>query len=157
MKTNKQTNNDLNLVVAKCERNKLENKMFDITASIERQFTRDGQKVLAIYDSGLDCKFPISAWFQGWSQALSLCSDGSEISADVKSNYDIITRPELLPLVITFHNVYRLTTNRAVLHDSLGVCEAHRFFDDILASVKVTFDPNTGISTAETVWQKEAE
>lgn len=127
---------------------------FDINAPIERQFTRDGRKVLAIYDSGLDCKHPIAAWIEGNNIALRFTKYGDccwDDSSDTCS--DIITRPKSLPLVVTFHNVYP-TANRAVLHDSLGVCEAIRVFGDILASIKTTFNPNTGISTAETVWQK---
>ena len=126
---------------------------FDITADISRQFTRDGRKVLAIYDSGLDCKYPIAAWFENENASITLTKNGCcWNNSGSYSGSDIITRSEPLPLVTTFHNIYPTDSN------SLKICENNRAYLTTLATlatIKITFDPNTGESAAETVWQKE--
>ena len=127
--------------------------MFDITAPIERQFTRDGRKVLAIFDSGLDCKYPIAAWFENENASVTLTKNGCCWNTSGSYNgYDIITRPEPLPLIVHYCNVY--VSGLLGSHSTLESAQLHAA-SNVRAILRVTFDPNTGISTAETVWRKE--
>jgi hypothetical protein len=123
--------------------------MFDINAPIAQQFTRDGRKVLAICDSGLDIKYPICAWVKGAFVDLivvTCCRDGSN-SDDV----DLTTRPAQLPLIVSYLNFHANGVARCFTDFDLALEKQ----GNAIAIAKLTFDPNNGESSIETVWKKE--
>lgn len=127
---------------------------FDIKAPLKRQRTRDGRKILAIFDSGLDCPMPIVVWHVSANNEVrpySLRLDGHTNNEGYSIN-DAITLPEQLPLIVSLHHVYDGHIGTGHIEGSAGISEKNPF---TIATLKITFDPNSGISTSETAWQKE--
>jgi hypothetical protein len=124
--------------------------MFDINAPIERQFTRDGRKVLAIFDSGLGVDYPISAWVENnpESNAYMHCGRCNKYG---ESNADLISRSVQLPLIVSYLNFHVNGVARCFTDFGLALEKQ----GNAIAIAKLTFDPNNGESSIETVWKKE--
>lgn len=127
--------------------------IFDITADISRQYTRDGRKVLAIFDSGLDVEYPIAVWIDGELSPRSVDTVGNIYKGEENSS-DVITQPIILPDVVKYvgygYNGYGNIVANCV-HDS-----KENAISDLIkgfAVVKLTFNPNTLATSSEVVWK----
>jgi hypothetical protein len=84
-----------------------EYKEFDITAPIERQYTRDGRKITALFDSGKDdVKYPVSAWVDGQQAPDGFTRDGKYVADQSGTGNDIVTRPKYRPLLTRYIETY---------------------------------------------------
>lgn len=128
-------------------------KMFDPKAPIEQQFTRDGRKVLAIFDSGLEVDFPIVAWVDGECCAKGLTRFAEFYEDRSACGADIITRPAQLDMIVYYQNLY--LNGDTYNHDALKNAIDEK--DSIcLVTLEITFNPNSGESSIKTIWKKEA-
>ena len=94
--------------------------MFDINASLTQQ--RCGErKVLHIHDSEIDCTHPIAVWLEGG--VLSVFTRDGKPMYFGSSFTDLHTLPEPLPLIVSYHNVYRdgISVERKTLMSSEAV------------------------------------
>ncbi|KAF3997498.1 hypothetical protein [Glaciimonas immobilis] len=122
---------------------------FDITADISRQRSGD-KKIVKLFDSGLDVMYPLVAWIVGRNIPVSFTRGGQEGPCPCK-DLDVHTLPEPLPLIVSYHNINLLRQSHG--YESLHL--AIRNSDDGTISVSAhTYDPNTGESSAKTVWRK---
>lgn len=123
---------------------------FDINVPIERQFTRDGRKVLAIFNSGLDITYPITAFIEGEEGSQTFKTDGSYY-ADYSCHHDIITRPEVKPNVVKYANVY--PNNGHELGCSYDTADKANksLYTSTGITYKFTFNPNDETLIAEKV------
>ena len=127
-------------------------KMFDIKAPLARQQTRDGRKVLSIFDSGLDVRFPIVAWISGPGSPNSFVftRNGYGCYGDTQNALDIITLPEAALFQSFWVNIYPYGLKSIVSSSYARASEIRTY--EAIATIKITYDPNTGESSAETVW-----
>ena len=125
-------------------------KMFDIKAQLERQCTRNGGKVLAIFDSGLDISHPVVVWADNSGSPFSLTRNGCLYIDGHPHCYDVITLPKEAPVSVSWVNIYP-DGLKSIISSSYAQASGIRTHEAI-ATVEITFDPNTGESSAETVW-----
>lgn len=87
-------------------------------AAGELPVTRDGQEVLAIFDSCLDVKYPISAWIPGSDAPLGFTSEGLYYSDQIH-NFDLVYPPKTRKVQVV---VYKTPGNKvlAFTSDSYG-------------------------------------
>lgn len=121
--------------------------MFDPKAPIERQKTSGGRQILSICDTGFD---------HSLSYAVLYSLDGIKYSVLVDKHgrggvFVIATTPENKPLVEQYVNIY---DTGLVSHPNEQLANMSAAFSQRLALVKLSFDPNTNKSSAETLWHK---
>jgi len=122
---------------------------FDINADISRQYTRDGRKVIHIHDTGFDITYPISAVVEGSDQPFAYTNDGQYYVGRVGCMRDIVTRPEIKPLIVDYLNVYS-TGGTVGEHSSASVAVSAAGGDRRhLAVIKLTYNPNDNSVSAE--------
>ena len=125
--------------------------MFDINAPIEQQ--RSGSfKLLKIVDSGLDIEYPIAAWLES-GRVNTFTRNGQCFANGPNSPCDLITLPEPLPLIVSYLSLTKYGPYGVWQSVESAEKQAHST-ESIKTVMVVTFDPNTGESSAKTVWRK---
>ena len=134
---------------------------FDITADISRQYTRDGQKIDYIYDMGLDISRSLIFHIKGESMPTISIKNGKYLYLREHA-LDIVTRPALLPLMVTYQEtyIYNATQTIQVISDlsikSLKYMQDKTQYTHIQIE-KVTYDPNTKTLTREIVYMEQQQ
>lgn len=126
---------------------------FDINAPIEQQFTRDGRKVLAILNSGLDVMFPLAVFVEWNTGATSSTIEGKYYGDGTESDDDIITRK---PDIKTYMTSYFNTDGSLYGFNYSDLGNALKGKEDRTCQliIEVTLDPQTLEASAKTVWKK---
>jgi len=126
---------------------------FDPAAEMAQQYTRDGQKVVALYDSGLNAEFPMSVWLEGGNAPLAYTKKGRFNRSDENdSTLDIITRPPPKPLEVRYLQSFLDSNKNFSLRTWFELSELRSYQSKApkLTTLRVErhmFDPNTGTLT----------
>lgn len=127
--------------------------MFDINAPLARQRTVGGKKLIALFDSKTGPNRSVAYWTEDGSVKV-VGTDGFFGDSNPHDPCNLHTLPEPLPLSVVYLTFY------------INPCEGIPYKYESLANavlgkssrcnaiLEITFDPNTGESSAKTIWRK---
>jgi hypothetical protein len=129
---------------------------FDITADISRQYTRGGDKIDLIFDTNEGDLLPLLVFNRTRNTSVRMNRNGIIYRAGIVDQLDIITRPILLPLEITYQETFLSKKDNLIMSLSCKtIKEIINIQNDIfITSIlieKVTYDPNTKSLSREEV------
>jgi hypothetical protein len=126
---------------------------FDINAPIENQCTRNGKKVLRIFDSQLPIDFPLSVFIEGEKNATQMTRDGRFYFSFSSHDHDLQT---ITPDVVSYHTFYKNDAGYFVSGgDYLNLPAAIKGKNFTCRLItELTVNPDTLESSCKTVWKK---
>jgi hypothetical protein len=125
---------------------------FDINAPIEQQYTRNGKKVLYVYDTEQEISQPIIAVVEGKVELLTFSRDG--MYALNQCDRDLITRPAKKKLCADYLEVFHDGSIYATGCTDRASAIAQRD-DASIAIVHLIYDPNDHTAASAVVWEKK--
>lgn len=125
---------------------------FDINAPLERQRTRDLSKILWLSATGLDEPYSLIVLVEGINEALNFSITGEYCPGVINHPLDLLTLPERKPLIVTYHNMCPGVVVWG--YENRKMAEGLQS-PEVLATVETIFDPNTGKSSAKTIWNRD--
>jgi hypothetical protein len=126
---------------------------FDINAPIENQRTRNGRKVLRIFDSQLPTNFPLAVFIEGNQGAVAVTLSGRYYDSGEDHACDLQT---ITPDLVSYHTFYKGGLGTFItMGDYQSLSEAVRGKgDSCILIMEVTVNPDTLESSCKTVWKK---